>query len=109
MNLGEAVGIALESLRVNHLRSALTLLGIVIGAMAVITVIAFIAGLNAFLANEIFDLGGDVFIINRTPNIVIDPDEWNRIRQRKNLLLDDVNAVREIGIRKAVGATRKKL
>ena len=95
MNFREAVSIAMESLQVNRLRSALTLLGIVIGVMTVIVVISFISGLNSFVADEVFDLGGDVFIINRTPNIVIDPDEWNTIRQRKNLLLDDANAVRE--------------
>ena len=95
MNFREAVSIAMESLQVNRLRSALTLLGIVIGVMTVIVVISFISGLNSFVADEVFDLGGDVFIINRTPNIVIDPDEWNTIRQRKNLLLVDVNAVRE--------------
>ncbi len=95
MNLREAVPIALESLRVNRLRSALTLLGIVIGVMTVITVVSFVSGLNAFVADEVFNLGGDVFIINRTPEIVIDPSEWNTIRQRKNILLDDANAVRE--------------
>ena len=95
MNFREAVSIAMESLQVNRLRSALTLLGIVIGVMTVIVVISFISGLNSFVADEVFDLGGDVFIINRTPNIVIDPDEWNTMRQRKNLLLDDANAVRE--------------
>jgi putative ABC transport system permease protein len=95
MNLREAVTIALDSLRVNRLRSALTLLGIVIGVMTVIVVISFISGLNSFVADEVFDLGGDVFIINRTPNIVINPDEWNTIRQRKNLLLDDADAVRD--------------
>ncbi len=95
MDLGEAISIALESLRVNRLRSALTLLGIVIGVMTVIVVISFISGLNTFVTDEVFDLGGDVFIINRTPDIVIDPDDWNTIRQRKNLLLDDANAVRE--------------
>ena len=95
MNFREAVSIAMESLQVNRLRSALTLLGIVIGVMTVIVVISFISGLNSFVADEVFDLGGDVFIINRTPNIVIDPDEWNTIRQRKNLLLVDANAVRE--------------
>ena len=95
MDLGEAISIALESLRVNRLRSVLTLLGIVIGVMTVIVVISFISVLNTFVTDDVFDLGGDVFIINRTPDIVIDPNDWNTIRQRKNLLLDDANTVRE--------------
>jgi len=96
MKSGEAVRIALESLGVNRLRSALTLLGIVIGVMTVITVVAFISGLNGFVAEEVFNLGADVFIINRTPEININPDNLDEIRRRKNLLLEDVDAIREV-------------
>jgi putative ABC transport system permease protein len=95
MQFGEAIRIALESLRVNRLRSVLTLLGVVIGVMTVITVISFISGLNSFIEAEIFNLGADIFTVTRTPGVVLDPDEWGRIRQRKNLFLDDAEAIRE--------------
>jgi len=105
MNPLEGIRIALQSLRVNRLRSVLTLLGIVIGVMTVITVVAFISGLNGFVAEEVFNLGADVFVINRTPDIIINPDDLEDIRRRKNLLLDDMEAVREACSRcAAVGA-----
>jgi putative ABC transport system permease protein len=105
MNFLEAIRISLESLRVNRLRSVLTLLGIVIGVMTVITVVAFISGLNLFVAEEVFNLGADVFVINRTPDIILNPDDLDQIRRRRNLLLADVDAVREACTRcRAVGA-----
>lgn len=104
MRLFEAIRIAAESLRVNRLRSILTLLGIVIGVMTVITVVAFISGLNGFVADEIFNLGADVFVVSRTPDIIIDRDELDQIRRRKNILIEDVDAIREVCTRcQAVG------
>ena len=96
MNLREAVWIALSSLRVNRLRSVLTLLGIVIGVMMVITVISFISGLNNFVAEEVFNLGADVFVINRTPAVAINEEDWIAARKRKNLYLEDAEAVRDL-------------
>ena len=95
MNFREAVWIAFSSLRVNRLRSVLTLLGIVIGVMTVITVISFISGLNDFVEQEIFNLGADVFIVNRTPDIVMTREDWIAARKRKNLYLEDADAIRE--------------
>ncbi len=95
MNFREAVWIALSSLRVNRLRSVLTLLGIVIGVMTVITVISFISGLNDFVEQEIFNLGADVFVVTRTPNVVTNREDWIAARKRKNLYLEDADAIRE--------------
>jgi putative ABC transport system permease protein len=114
MQFREAIKIALDSLRVNRLRSVLTLLGVVIGVMTVITVVAFISGMNAYVEGEILTLGADVFYITRTPEIILSEDEWIRVRQRKNLLLDDAHAVRQhctscqaVGARRNAGARAK--
>ena len=107
----EAVKMALESLRVNRLRSGLTLLGVVIGVMTVITVVAFISGMNNYVEGEIFTLGADVFYVTRTPDLILDRDTWLEVRQRKNLLRDDADAVREycsacqlLGVRRNAGS-----
>ena len=65
MHTTEAIRLALQSLWANKLRSALTLLGVVIGVAAVIAVVTFVSGLNNYVAERIFRLGTDVFIVFR--------------------------------------------
>jgi putative ABC transport system permease protein len=55
--------VALNALRVNKLRSSLTMLGIIIGVAAVITMIAVGAGAQARVAEQIKSLGSNLMII----------------------------------------------
>src|SRR3954466_14423640 len=106
MNFREAILIALSSLRANRLRSLLTLLGIVIGVMTVIAVVSFISGLNDYVAQKIFNLGPDVFIISRTPFVTMSVEDFIESQKRKNVYLDDVEAVRRAcGHCRSVGAS----
>src|SRR5271155_2338645 len=91
----EAIRIALLSLWANKLRSALTLLGVVIGVAAVIAVVTFINGINGYVAEKIFNLGADVFIISKQANVITNVDQYLDAQKRKNLTLDDYEAVRE--------------
>jgi putative ABC transport system permease protein len=93
MNFAEAIYIALSSLRANRLRSLLTLLGIVIGVMAVIAVVSIISGLNDYVANKIFNLGPDVVTVSRTSPVISSFEDWVENQKRKNLYLDDMNAI----------------
>src|ERR1700674_1943993 len=105
MNIAEAVRIALQSLWANKLRSVLTLLGVVIGVAAVIAVVTFVNGINGYVANRIFRLGADVFIIGRA-NVIRNVDDWLEAMKRKELTLDDYRAVMEACHHcQAVGAT----
>ena len=63
MNLLPAVRIALRSLRVNKLRSALTMLGIIIGVGAVIAMVGIGAGAQARVAEQIQSLGSNLIIV----------------------------------------------
>src|SRR5438105_15763620 len=63
MNIAEAMRIALQSLWANKLRSVLTLLGVVIGVSSVIAVVTFVNGINGYVAEKVFNLGADVFIV----------------------------------------------
>jgi putative ABC transport system permease protein len=58
-----AIRIALRSLRVNTLRSALTMLGIVIGVGAVIAMVSVGAGAQARVAEQIQSLGSNLIIV----------------------------------------------
>jgi putative ABC transport system permease protein len=63
MNLYATLLIALKALRVNKLRSALTMLGIVIGVAAVIVMIAVGSGARAQVEAQIRGLGANLIII----------------------------------------------
>ena len=67
-----------DTLRLNPLRSALTILGIVIGIMTVITVSSVINGLNENVLGSIRELGSDTIICYRFPwaSLSRPPSEW---------------------------------
>src|SRR5690349_3008718 len=67
LKLRGEVLLALDTLRKNPLRSALTILGIVIGITTVITVSAMINGLNDNVLAGIRELGSDTIIAYRFP------------------------------------------
>src|SRR5271156_6117805 len=95
MNISEAIKIAFLSLWANKLRSALTLLGVVIGVAAVIAVVTFVNGINSYVAERIFNLGADVFIMFKVSPAVTDIDHYIEAQKRKDLTMDDYRAVRE--------------
>jgi putative ABC transport system permease protein len=63
VNVLAGARIAVRALRVNKLRSALTMLGIVIGVAAVITMVAVGAGAQARVAEQIQSLGSNLIVI----------------------------------------------
>jgi putative ABC transport system permease protein len=63
MTLLASAHIAVKALRVNKLRSALTMLGIVIGVGAVITMVAVGAGAQARVAEQIQSLGSNMLVV----------------------------------------------
>ncbi len=63
MTVWASTRIAVRALRVNKLRSALTMLGIVIGVGAVITMVAVGAGAQARVAEQIQSLGSNMIIV----------------------------------------------
>jgi len=63
MNLAALLRIALRALAVNKLRSALTMLGIIIGVSAVIVMVAVGAGAQARVEEQIRALGSNLLLI----------------------------------------------
>lgn len=61
----EAVGLALDALRRNPLRSFLTILGIVIGVSTVIAISAVVNGLNSNVIGSVEALGSNIVICYR--------------------------------------------
>jgi putative ABC transport system permease protein len=95
MNIAEGIRIALQSLWANKLRSVLTLLGVVIGVAAVIAVVTFVNGINGYVAQKIFNLGADVFIVSKVTPVITNIDQYLEGQKRKDLTLEDYEAVLE--------------
>jgi putative ABC transport system permease protein len=95
MSISEAIRIALLSLWANKLRSVLTLLGVVIGVSAVIAVVTFVNGINGYVAEKVFNLGADVFIISKMPNVITDADQFIEGNKRKDLTMENYEAIVE--------------
>jgi putative ABC transport system permease protein len=74
---------ALATLRSAKVRSALTILGIVIGVSSVISMAAIIQGLNKFVQDKVESLGSRTYFVSRFPPGT-DPSRWpESIRIRK--------------------------
>jgi putative ABC transport system permease protein len=88
--------VAMDTLRSRKIRSALTILGIVIGVTSVISVAAIVDGLNGFIQNRIKSFGSRSFFITRIP-----PGYGGfrplpaKIRVRKYLEIDDAHFLKE--------------
>jgi putative ABC transport system permease protein len=91
----EALRIAVAALRAHKLRSFLTLLGVIIGVMTVVVVVSVTSGLNRYVAERLFQLSPDVFIVTRF-GLITSQEEFLEALRRKNLDLDDLQAVERL-------------
>jgi putative ABC transport system permease protein len=97
----ETIGLALDTIVKNKLRSALTVLGVVIGVAVVIAISSVVRGLNSNVTASIEDLGSDIIWIYHKDVFSFgrQPEE---IRKRRELTADDVEALRGLPHVKAV-------
>src|SRR5919206_1951083 len=94
--LGEGVGIALDSLRANKVRAALTILGIAVGVFVVVVISAAIHGINASVAKDLESTGPTTFFVSRFPisfEACDGTDETCKFFRNPRLTLADVDAL----------------
>lgn len=63
MNPVESITISLRNLRLNKVRSFLTMLGVIIGVMSIVLLISVVAGTQAKVEDEIKSMGSNVLMI----------------------------------------------
>ncbi len=83
MNILESIIMAIDSIRVNKLRSSLTLLSIAIGVFAIIGVGSLTSSINSTVEGEIEALGETTFYIFKDPKIMMGGPHWKKYYRRK--------------------------
>jgi putative ABC transport system permease protein len=94
MPVGELVSVALGALRLNKLRSGLTLLGVIIGVMTVVSVLSVISGLNDYVTTKVVNLNPDVLVFTKY-GIIRNRAEFILARKRKAITMRDLRVVAE--------------
>src|SRR5262245_58356915 len=92
-SLGEAFLVATSSLRSNKLRTALTLMGIIVGVTAVIAVVTIIKGLDKTVAQTFSSQGSTVFTVSKQPQIIKSREEFITVSKRKDVTHEDAEAI----------------
>jgi len=94
MNIWESIRLAFDAIRAHKLRSGLTTLGILIGVLTVIGMLALIDGFNKMIAKQLSSLGTTTLYVQKQ-GLVMSHDDWLNTRGRKNLTIEDAYAVRD--------------
>jgi putative ABC transport system permease protein len=84
MFLSEIIKIALAAIRANKLRSALTLLGIVVGLFSIIAVMTAVNVLQNSIESGLSNLGAHTFQIQKQP-VMASHAEWLKAMKRKDI------------------------
>ena len=90
----EFIRMALGALRGNKLRSFLTLLGMIIGVLAIISSVTAVKVIDVYFNDTINFLGSSSFTIQKTPGVNFGrPDR--SIRQRKDITFEQIDRLKE--------------
>src|SRR5215210_23239 len=91
--LWESFRVAAGSLRANKLRTALTLVGIVVGVSAVIAVVTIIKGLDKTVASTFSSQGSTVFTVSKRPQIITSREDFIKFNKHKDVTQEDADAI----------------
>jgi putative ABC transport system permease protein len=94
---GEVVTMALDTLRSNKLRSALTVLGVVIGITAIVGMTSLIRGFDQSLRDGIRALGPHTIYVAKFSAVsVLGGKSFAELIRRPNLTMDDATAIEKL-------------
>ena len=100
MRLGEAWRVAVTALRANRLRSALTMLGVIIGVSAVVMLVAIGTGAKEYVESQVQGLGSNLLLV--VPGEI----SFGSAPTSSRLTLADVDEIARVaGDRQRVAAT----
>ena len=94
LTFAETLKLALDALRAHKLRSFLTLLGVILAVMTLVSVMSVIAGLNLYVADRVANLGANVYLVHRF-GIITSQDAWIKAQKRPLITLEDYERLRD--------------
>ena len=96
----EAVRLALDTIKVQKLKSFFTLLGVMIGVMFLIAVISIVQGMSNYVENDFAGkiIGVNTFTLVRRANFSPneDDEQWREYARRPRITEADVRLVRSV-------------
>ena len=90
----ETLRLALDSLRAHKLRSFLTLLGVILAVLTLVSVMSVVAGLNSYVAERVANLGANVYLVDRF-GIITSQDDWVKAQKRPLITMDEYQWLRD--------------
>ena len=102
----ESLRMALTAVAAHKLRSALTLLGVLVGVFSIVAVMTAMRVMQTVVESELSQLGDQTFMVRKFPTILFAmPEGIEKIRRRKNItlqegrrLMDNVTLAKAIGV-----------
>lgn len=100
MNRGlwhEVALMAFDTLRTNKMRSALTILGVVIGITSIVGMTSLIRGFDESLRDMIRELGPNTIMLSKASAVsLVAGADFQEIMRRPNLTVDDAKAIEKL-------------
>jgi putative ABC transport system permease protein len=94
--LRESISMALTALTAHKLRSALTLLGVLIGVFSIIVVMTAMRVLERDVESNLSELGGQTFAIQKWPEVQFgNGSDWEKYWRRKDITLEQGQTVED--------------
>jgi len=95
--LGEVVGMSFDTLRTNKMRSALTVLGVVIGITSIVGMTSLIRGFDQTLRDSIRELGPNTIYVQKMGALSFTAGKtFQELIKRPNLVPADARAIAEL-------------
>jgi putative ABC transport system permease protein len=95
--LGEIVGMSIDTLRTNKMRSALTVLGVVIGITSIVGMTSLIRGFDETLRDSIRELGPNTIYVQKMGALSFTAGKtFQELIKRPNLVPSDARAIAEL-------------
>ncbi len=93
----EVAVMAFDTLRTNKMRSALTILGVVIGITSIVGMTSLIRGFDESLRNMIRELGPNTIILSKADALSLASGaSFSELMRRPNLTVDDARAIERL-------------